>query len=134
MSKYNSSLIPNNQAEALRYASVGYKVFPVWGIKEGRCLCGGIDDCHPGKHPYGKAVPHGAKDATTDADTIRKWFKGEGVNVGISIDGFWVLDVDKRHGGMETLAAWERQYGAMPITPTVQSGGGGWHFYFKVID
>src|SRR5262249_10812737 len=53
------------------------------------------------------------------------------VNVGVSIDGFVVLDFDEKHGGMDILAEWERKYGAMPMTPTVKSGGGGRHFYFK---
>jgi hypothetical protein len=53
------------------------------------------------------------------------------VNVGVSIDGkFVVLDGDKKHGGMATLAEWERKYGPMPPTPTTESGGDGRHFYF----
>ncbi len=120
-----------NLAEALRYASLGYKLYPVWGIKNGKCLCDGMKGCRPGKHPWGKEVPHGEKDATTDEQAIRRWFKGAAVNVGVSIDGFVVIDFDLKHGGMETLAEWERQYGAMPRTPTVASGGGGRHFYFK---
>ena len=128
--QYYSSLSNDNLAEALRYASHGYKVYPVWGIQDGKCLCGGINGCRPGKHPCGRLVPHGEKEATTDPDTIRRWFKGSGVNVGISIDGFVVLDFDKKHGGMETLTDWECRFGAMPRTPTVASGGGGRHFYF----
>src|ERR1019366_7893317 len=129
--RYSSSSSNQNQNEALRYASLGYKVYPVWGIHDGKCLCGGMEGCRPGKHPYGRFVPHGEKDATSDADTIRRWFKGAGVNVGVSIDGFVVVDIDKRHGGLETLAEWEPKYGALPITPTVHTGGGGWHYYFK---
>jgi len=95
-------------------------------------LCEGMPNCRPGKHPYGKFAPNGSKDATTDANIIRPWFKGRLVNVGIAIDGFCVLDPDKRHGGMETLAEWEQQYGALPLTPTVQTGGGGRHYYVSV--
>ncbi len=123
--------VGENIAEALRYASHGYKVYPVWGIKDGKCLCGGLKGCRPGKHPWGKAVPHGEKDATTDEATIRRWFKMPVVNVGVSIDGVVVLDLDKKHGGMDTLANWERKHGALPLTPTVKSGGGGRHFVFK---
>ena len=123
-----------NLSEALRYAEFGYKVFPVWGVINGKCLCGGIQGCKSGKHPWGAMVPHGVKDATTDPDLIRKWFPAAAVNVGISISGFAVLDVDYRSGGLETLAAWTKQYGAMPITPTVKSGGGGWHYYFQPLN
>jgi hypothetical protein len=120
-----------NLVQALRYVSLGYKVYPVWGIKNGKCLCGGLKGCRPGKHPYGKAVPHGEKDATTEENIIRQWFKGSAVNIGVSIDGFVVLDFDEKHGGMKTLAEWERLHGPMPITPAVKSGGRGRHFYFK---
>jgi hypothetical protein len=116
---------------AMRYAVLGYKVYPVWGIKDGKCLCGGIDGCKPGKHPYGKAVPHGGKQATTDAEIIKTWFPTSYVNVGIRTDGFCVLDVENKNGGMELLKSWKQQYGPMPKTPTARSGGGGRHFYFK---
>ena len=92
--QYSSSSSNQNQVEALRYASLGYKVYPVWGIQDGKCLCGGMEGCRPGKHPWGAVVPHGEKQATTDANTIRHWFRGGGVNVGISIDDFCVLDPD----------------------------------------
>jgi hypothetical protein len=90
-----------------------------------------LKGCRPGKHPWGKAAPHGEKDATTDETTIRQWFKMPAVNLGVSIDGFVVLDFDQKHGGMETLAEWERKHGALPMTPTVKSGGGGRHFWFR---
>jgi hypothetical protein len=121
MTEYNSAAVANNQVEALRYASLGFKVYPVWGIKDGKCLCGGLSNCRPGKHPWGAIVPHGEKDATTDSDAILRWFRGSGVNVGLSIDGYCILDFDPRHGGMETLAEWERRYGKMPSTPASRS-------------
>jgi hypothetical protein len=116
---------------ALHYAALGYRVYPVWGIKDGKCLCGKTDGCKPGKHPYGLAVPHGGQDATTDEAKIKAWFKGRLVNVGIRIEGFCTLDVENRNGGMELLASWERQHGKMPLTPTAISGSGGRHFSFK---
>ena len=134
MVKYHSGSTNQNCTAALRYAALGYKVYPVWGIRDGKCLCGGLKGCRPGKHPYGKAVPHGEKDATTDAETLRRWFRGDGVNVGISIDGFCVLDPDCHSAdanGIETLAEWERRYENLPLTPTVKTGGGGRHYYFK---
>jgi hypothetical protein len=35
---------------ALKYAAIGWNVFPVWGAKDGRCRCGGLCKS-PGKHP-----------------------------------------------------------------------------------
>src|SRR5262249_50855991 len=41
-----------------------------------------------------------------------------------------VLDVDPAHGGRESLARLEAQYGPLPITPKVHTGGGGVHYHF----
>jgi len=123
----------DNLKSALQYAGLGWRVYPVWGVENGKCLCERPASCKPGKHPWGKMVPHGGKDATTDADKLRSWFVGSGVNVGIRVDGFCVLDVENRNGGMELLKAWELQHGKMPLTPTAVSGGGGRHFYFRAL-
>ncbi|MFN3485496.1 MAG: bifunctional DNA primase/polymerase, partial [Planctomycetota bacterium] len=62
---------------ALRYAELGYPVFP----------------CTPGgKTPL---TPHGFKDATTNAGTIRSWWaKHPQANIGIPTAGLLVIDVD----------------------------------------
>src|SRR4051794_20962823 len=132
---YDTQSVGQNLAEALRLSDLGFRVYPVWGVRpDGKCWCDGtVEDCRPGKHPWGQCVPHGEKDATQDPDTIRRWFKGAAVNVGLSVAGFCVVDCDPKTGGMDTLAEWERQYGPMPQTPTVQSGSGGRHFYFLPI-
>jgi hypothetical protein len=43
-----------------------------------------------------------------------------------------VLDVDPRHGGDASLVELERQYGPLPETPRVLTGGSGAHLYFAV--
>jgi hypothetical protein len=123
--------VNDNLKEALRLINIGYKVYPVWGInKNGTCMCGGKPGCRPGKHPWGRMVLHGEKQASRDEATVRTWFPGPGVNVGISVDGFYVLDVELK--GMGLLAAWEAEHGPMPSTPTAESGSGARHFYFQV--
>jgi putative DNA primase/helicase len=55
-------------------------------------------------------------------------------NVGIRTGqepGLVVLDVDPHHGGDESIRQLEAQYGPLPETPTVSTGGGGQHFYFQ---
>jgi hypothetical protein len=87
--------------------------------------------------PCGK-VPlkgtHGFKDATLADVTIRRlWDIQPRANVGIRTgDGLLVLDVDPRHDGDATLAALQKEHGALPKTPLVLTGGGGEHFYFRV--
>jgi hypothetical protein len=48
--------------------------------------------------------------------------------------GYFVLDVDTDKGGDETLTAWERQCGRLPITWTSRTGSGGLHFFFRSPD
>ena len=47
-----------------------------------------------------------------------------------SVSGLVVLDVDPRHGGTRSLAAWEREHAALPPTIESRTGGGGRHLYF----
>jgi hypothetical protein len=47
------------------------------------------------------------------------------------VSGIVVLDVDPRHGGLDSLARLERQYGELPETATVLTPGGGRHLYYQ---
>ena len=73
------------------------------------------------------------KVATREESTLLKW--GEefpNANVGIATgDGLVVVDIDPRHGGDVALAALELEHGPLPETVTVDTGGGGVHYYFK---
>jgi hypothetical protein len=102
---------------ALRYAALGWPVFP----------------CE-GKKPDGLLAPHGFKDATRDEARIRKWWGGKpDANLGVpcgQASGFWVLDVDPRNGGNASLDNLVGTYGALPDTLIQSTGGGGQHFLF----
>lgn len=43
-----------------------------------------------------------------------------------------VLDVDPRHGGDILLQELEAKHGPLPRTAKARTGGGGWHYHFKV--
>lgn len=47
-----------------------------------------------------------------------------------AVSGIVVVDVDAGHGGEASLAAIEREAGALPATVEAQTGGGGRHLYF----
>jgi hypothetical protein len=69
-----------------------------------------------------------------DAETLRRWVRRwPQLNIGIvtgTVSGLVVLDLDRRHGGFDSLAALERLHGALPATVEAETGGGGRHLYF----
>lgn len=59
------------------------------------------------------------------------------MNIGILTgepSGIFVLDVDPNGGGMESMKEIIAEHGPLPPTWLVQTGTGGWHFYFKMPD
>lgn len=133
------------------YISAGIGVFPLYGIREGRCTCG--RDCGPssGKHPLlglahrkddplrqtcrgecGKAG-HGLHDATTDPTQIGEWLaRYPGCNWAIRPPvGVLVLDVDPRNGGDVELEKLEERHGKLPATLTARTGSGGLHHWLS---
>jgi len=118
-------------AAAIAYAHQGWKVVPLHTAPAGRCTCGRVDCESPGKHPR---TPHGSKDASSDETTISAWWeRWPDSNLGIVPDPrIAVLDVDPRNGGDDSLADLERDYGRLPTTAAVATGGGGRHFYFRL--
>ncbi len=90
---------------ALRYASLGYPVFPL----------------QPGdKRP---ATKHGCKDASTDPDAIRKMFSGRKCNIGIATAGLCVVDLDP--GNEFDLSS------LPPDAPRQKTPRGGWHILMR---
>lgn len=74
--------------------------------------------------------------ASHDQTVITNWFEGpyEKANLGIACgarSGIVVLDVDKDHGGLESLEALENTHGKLPDTPRSRTGSGGMHIVFK---
>ncbi|MDX2055676.1 MAG: VapE family protein [Polyangiaceae bacterium] len=82
------------------------------------------------------ATAHGFKDATIDRDQlVAHWRRVPSANVGIATgrpSGIVVLDVDPRNGGHNSLKEIIRTHGALPETATVETGGGGQHYYFAL--
>ena len=112
---------------ALEYAGRGWRVLPLWWpTSSGRCACPDPACEHSGKHPIGLAVPHGLKDASTNADTIREWWERfRFANVGLTTgpDSFDVLDVDGPDGE-GSLSALVALHGPLPETGETRTGRG----------
>jgi replicative DNA helicase len=124
---------PGLLESALGYAHWGWPVFPLHTpAMDGTCSCKHPGCDKVGKHPR---TLHGLKDGTTNEDTIRAWWaKWPDANIGIvcgAASGVVVLDIDKRHGGKQSLEELERRHEMLLPTATVRTGGGGNHLFFR---
>lgn len=77
----------------------------------------------------------GWHDAESRPDVIKHWWNtNPNCNVGIALrySNLAVIDVDPRNGGDRTLDDLVAEFGPLPPTYTVRTGGGGYHFYYRV--
>ncbi len=96
---------------ALRYAELGYPVFP----------------CAPGKKT--PLTPHGFKDATTEAATLEAWWaQFPAANIGLPTAGLLVIDVDGKDNPWPTDAERAQGLARGPISLTPR---GGRHHLFR---
>jgi hypothetical protein len=77
------------------------------------------------------STSHGFHDATTDADTIRAWSWDGMIGAAIT-PGTFVLDVDPRNGGADTMALLVSVTRWLPRTRRTRTKSGGSHFWFLV--
>ena len=103
---------------ALRYARKGMKVIPV---------------AHKKKNPI---LPDWGNACSSDPETIRNWFEGKDINIGVvtgKISGTVVIDIDTKKGdGRVSIADFEAKTGAyLPLTVTARTQSGGLHLFFK---
>lgn len=99
---------------ALTYAGRGWPVLP----------------CAPrGKRPL---IRGGVHSATTDPETIRRWWsRWPEANIGLAcgaVSGLVVIDVDGDQGAA-SLEALEHSHGPLPATLTARTGRGAHHVY-----
>lgn len=111
-------------AAARSYADRGWRVFP---------LAERSKDPKISKKDGGR----GFHDAVTDAAQIEAWWKRwPNANVGITCceqSGFFILDIDPKHNGDQSLRDLVEANGALPATTAAKTGSGGFHFYFKYV-
>jgi hypothetical protein len=122
---------------AVAMAEAGWSIFPChWPIFNGgpaACSCKQGSACgNIGKHPR---TEHGFLDATRDAERVaRYWRQCPEANIGVATgekNNISVLDVDPRHGGMDSLLILVHQYGELPETLRSRTGSGGEHVIFE---
>lgn len=124
---------------ARRLIAKGLKIVLTHTVNaEGVCTCAAGAACRStAKHPDGQCAPSGYHDASDDLSVVDRWLAmrpDAGIAVAAAASGLVVLDVDRRSGGAETLAAMRAAdtdfAAALDVTVQVLSQGGGWHFYF----
>jgi putative DNA primase/helicase len=119
-------------AAALVYASrLGWPVIPLYHVRsDGSCACRDGASCRSaGKHPR---IDGWQAITRPELEQVRAWWqRWPQANIGVVLGvGHAVLDIDPRHGGDEALVRLEREHGALPLTPTVLTAGGGAHYHF----
>jgi hypothetical protein len=110
---------------AVLLARKGYRVLPVG----------------PDKTPL---LARGFHDATDDPEVVDLWSRGGsfyeyGADCGNGLaivipDRVFVVDVDPRNGGQETMLALNAAFGLLANTRTVRTRSGGWHYYYRLPD
>lgn len=118
----------NQLAAALRYAALGWPVFPLHTPSGEGCSCLASDCKSIGKHPR---TMDGFKSATTEETRIRGWWRTWPLaNIGIAAgarSGFFVVDVDPDKGGDASLGVLLSEHGQLPETVEALTGSGGRH-------
>ncbi len=108
-------------------------IFPVHTVFDGRCTCGDPTCAQPGKHPK---VISWKDERTTNGGKIQTWIEQFGrCNWGGAtgkVSGVFAVDIDPRHGGVETFDAIEAEHGKIPDTRIHRTGGGGAHILFRI--
>jgi P4 family phage/plasmid primase-like protien len=124
---------------AHKYRQRGWRVIPLHFVgPDGlTCSCARGRNCgdSAGKHPIETAWQDTPPMSGADIEAL--WERRPRSNVGIATgtpSGFWVLDVDVTKGGKESLEALVAEHGKPPATYTIQTGSGGWQFYFALAD
>jgi len=126
------------------YEAAGLKIIPLAGVTtfpEGsQCSCFLGPKCpSPGKHarvPWGPVSAFQTEPFTWH--TVAHWFHPEfgwwpSANIGLptGVNDLAVLDVDVRHGGLDSLMKLEAETGLVLTETFVQeTGSGGWHLIF----
>ncbi len=117
---------------ALAYAAKGWRVFPVFEMRDGACACGEANCDKPGKHPR---IRNNGTDATANAERVKAWWtKWPNANIGFWLQGSGLaaLDIDIGNG-KDGAQALRELLGGQPIPATLvcDTPSGGMHVYYK---
>ena len=139
----DSASIVHQRTQLKRIASMGWYIFPIFGVSNEGCLCGNQSCGSAGKHPI---TPNGMNSASCDEVQIDSWFdQFPNCNwaVNCKLSGLVCLDIDPRSGGLESIQRFEELLeGNLPSTVESLTGKyrhgksivRGRHLYFSAPD
>ena len=115
------------------YRSIGWVPIPIHDVSNGYCSCKLNQGCTSlGKHP--RVTREAANQA--NEETWRRWLADwPNMNIGIltgTESGIFVIDIDPRHGGDDSIQELVKKFGKLPRTLTASTGGGGRHFVYQI--
>jgi len=118
-----------------QYHDAGFRIFGLYGANEhGICLCDNPQCNAPYKHPIAKGWQHTPEwdDDQLSAMEIAGHFD---TGFGVLCNGFIVVDIDARNGGVESYQQLNEDLGGALLSAGMivrtGSGGGSRHLYFK---
>ena len=114
------------------YGRMGWAVVPLHSARGGVCSCAKGSACpSAGKHPRFREWQN---EASSDPEVIAGWKERfPEANIGIAtgrVSGLFVLDVDPKNGGRESLAKLIEEHAEFPVTPQQLTGSDGDHYFF----
>lgn len=117
------------------YVEAGFKVFGLHGIdKDGSCECGNPKCEAFFKHPRisnWQSVPHWSDEQLETFEALGHFKTG----FGALCDGWLIIDVDARNGGVDSFARLCERFPAIlecAFVVNTGSGGGSQHHYFRI--
>ena len=120
-------------------AALGWNVFPVWSVTDGKCDCRKVDCDNAGKHPCGRLAPKGLHSASISEPQIADWWADyPEANIGVvtgDTSAMFVTDIDMTDAdGLQQLKAIDPDGNGFDGFDTIKSrtGSGGGHLFFAL--
>jgi Bifunctional DNA primase/polymerase, N-terminal len=116
---------------AIAYAVRGWPVFPLYPIESGRCRCRDPKCKAVGKHPITQGWPNAVPSVSAAEASWQPRLGARGIGLVCGpTSGMFGIDVDRRHGGEQTVRDWKRRGMKLAQTATDQTGDG-WHLLYR---
>ena len=118
-----------------QYQDAGFRIFGLYGANQhGVCLCDNPQCTAPYKHPIAKGWQH-TPEWDDDQLTAMELAGHFDTGFGVLCNGFIVVDIDARNGGVDSYQQLNEDLGGSLLTAGMivrtGSGGGSRHLYFK---